>query len=120
MTKQLETEILKIPNVIKLEDGSLLIKKYGPDKLELEKNKYYIIYIDDSSTANELIETTRVNWNSGQYLKSHYLKCELVNKQGMMVQINASGYDPKLDKDLEDIYLNFWVNRNIITILKGR
>lgn len=118
MTKTLEAELLKIPNLINLEDGSFLLKKQDNSKLDFEKNKYYLIYIDESATANDILETTRVNWNCGQYLKSHYLKCELVDKQGIMVQLNASGFDPKSNIDLGDIYLNFWINRNIITILK--
>lgn len=119
MTTLLDNELLKFPNIEKIDENTYFLKKDSSTKaLEFEKNKYYIISIDDSETAKELIETTRVNWNQGQYLQSYFLKCELVTKLGSMIQINACGYDLINNIDLNDIYLNFWINSNIITILK--
>lgn len=118
MTVALDRELLSVKGIKDINEPIIFLKKRELKDLELEKGKYYIICVDSSDTSNEIIETTRVNWNGGQYLKSRYLKCELVNIQGMMVQINACGYDPKAKIDLQDIYLNFWINKNIITILE--
>ena len=118
MTAALDKELLSVKGIKDINEPIIFLKKRELNDLELEKGKYYIICIDSSDTSNDIIETTRVNWNGGQYLKSRYLKCEPVNIQGMMVQINACGYDPETKTDLQDIYLNFWINKNIITILE--
>ena len=116
--KNKQLDQIKLP-MIQLEDGSFLIKKNSkPKELTLEKNHYYIIHLDDGDVAKEMMSLTSVNWNQGVEIKSNYLKCELVKKLGNMVCLNASGYDPDHDLDLDDIYLNIWVNSNIINILK--
>lgn len=118
MTVALDKELLSVKGIKDINEPIIFLKKRELKDLELEKGKYYIVCIDSSDTSNDIIETTRVNWNGGQYLKSRYLKCEPVNIQGLMVQINACGYDPETKTDLQDIYLNFWINKNIITILE--
>ena len=115
----LDKELLKLQNLEKIDDNTFILRKnLANNTLELEKNKYYIISVDNSDTASEIIETTRINWNSGQYLESNFLKCELVSKQGNMLQINACGYDPINNSDLNDVYLNFWINCTIINIVR--
>lgn len=117
MTEALDKELLGVVGLKKVSDNSYFVAKQN-QIVDFEKNKYYIIHIDESDTAKDLLDVTRLNWNNGKYLISNYLKCELVLTQGNMVCINACGYNPELNQDLDDIYLNFWINRNIITIIK--
>ena len=118
MTSVLDKELVSVVGARKLDDKSFIVDKQLLP-LRLEKGKCYIIAIDNSSTAIDILETTRTNWNSGQYLKSKHLKCEVVSIQGSMAQVNACGYDPATSIDGNDIYLNFWINVNIVTILKS-
>ena len=116
---KLDKELHKFPDVDKLEDGTYIIKRGAFEKkgVELEKGNYYVIGVSSTNVAKDMIENTRVNWNSGQYLKSSFLKCEVVSLQGNMVRIHACGFDPVNNNDLEDVYFNFWVHKSTIYIV---
>lgn len=118
MTQQFEKQLKELEIPYTEENGIIHIKKQQPcDVLKFEKNHFYLIYIDQGDVAKKLMEVTAMNWNQGRVITSAYLKCEFIQSMGNMTQLNASGFDPVTGMDLNDIYLNIWVNSNIIKIV---
>ena len=118
MTQQLDNQLNQLEIKYEKFGNEIHIAKQNPsDVLKFQKNHYYIIYLDQGDVAKKLMEITSFNWNQGRKIISPYLKCEFVQTLGNMTQLNASGYDPVTNTDLSDIYLNIWINSNIIKII---
>lgn len=120
MGQQLKKQLEKLPPGITMthSDNTYIIPKQDPSKvLTLEPGHFYFIHLDEGSVAKSLMKLTTVNWNNGREITSNYLKCECLQVLSNMVQLNASGYDPNMGIDKNDIYLKIWVNSNIIEIV---
>lgn len=118
MTQILDEQISKLDLEVYKTDQGYYIPKQEKIELKFEPNHFYLIELSQADVAKELLHNAALNWNRGVEIKSSFLKCEYLKTLGNMVCLNASGYDPDHDIDLPDIYLNIWVNYNIIKILK--
>lgn len=118
MTQQLQKQLNQLEIPYTEDNGIVHVNKQNPsDVLKFEKNHFYLIYLDQGDMARKMMEITSMNWNQGRVITSAYLKCEYIQSMGNMTQLNASGFDPATGMDLGDIYLNIWVNSNIIKII---
>lgn len=103
----------------KVDDTTFIVRKEVPkNKLWFEKGHLYIVRIDSSDVSTNLLITTATNWNSGRYMKSNYLKCECVGELGNMIKLNGRGYEPNTDTDTDDVYLNYWIDKSVIEVIK--
>ena len=118
--KKFDKEIEKLYGIAeKIGDNTYLVKKETEkNKIEFEKGHLYLIRVDSSDTSKNLLQTTAVNWNSGRLMISNYLKCEYVGYLGNMVKINGVGYDPSTDTDTNDVYLDYWLDKSVIEIIR--
>ena len=105
--------------VEQVDDTTYIIHRDVPqNKIEFRKNHLYLIRIDQSDTARNLLRTTAVNWNSGRQMHSSYLKCEYVGDLGNMIKINGRGFSPSSNLDTDDIYLNYWLDKSVVEIIR--
>lgn len=118
MTKELEKQLSKLTIPYHATETGIVIEKQNPEAvLTFEPYHFYLIHMDQGANAKQLMKLTAMNWNQGREIISEYLKCEYLRTMGPMVQLNASGYNPDTGEDLPDVYLNIWVNSNIIKIV---
>lgn len=115
-----DKEIEKLYGIVEQIDDTTYVarKDVQKRKIEFEKNHLYLIRIDPSDTARNLLQTTAVNWNSGRQMRSSYLKCEYVGDLGNMVKINGRGFSPSSNLDTDDIYLNYWLDKSVVEIIR--
>ena len=119
MSERLRKELSKVSSrVEKFDAGQYLVRRYTGESTQFEKNHFYLISVDTSETARNMIETTTMNWNAGKKLFSSHLKCEYLGNLGNMIKINGRGYNPMTEEDGDDIYLNYWIDRNVVSIIE--
>ena len=69
----------------------------------------YIIQLADYVLHEPQNFTLSTNWNKGVVPKSMYLKVQIVNIMGKMIQVDGAGYDVLNQTDLSDAYIGLWL-----------
>lgn len=58
------------------------------------------------------------NWNRGIVPKSEYLMVMYKKSLGDMIQVDGCGWDEKRNASLPDAYMDLWLPRNAINVVK--
>ena len=84
----------------------------------IEKNKVYVIEVDDSILTKGGDPVLEANWNNGFVPAAKYFTADVLNIVGKMVYIFGRGYNPETDSDI-DIWWQGYLPKNKIKVIKS-
>ena len=80
--------------------------------------KFYILqlakYIINPSPDFDLAE----KWNNGVVPTSEYIRCQVMDIKGKMINVGAIGFDINSYTDKTDIYQSLWIPKASLTIVE--
>lgn len=80
--------------------------------------KFYILqlakYITNPLPNFDLAE----KWNNGVVPSSEYIRCQVTDIKGKMINVGAIGFDVLSYTDKTDVYSSLWLPKAAITIVK--
>lgn len=113
--KQLNKVTIPLPSFNE-DTETLLIPRQLSTAEVLKIGFCYLIKVAPYITNPPSNFTLAENWNKGVVPKCEYMKIEVINIQGNMVQVNAFGYDYINKAELPFIYPRLWLPFKAITV----
>lgn len=102
------------------EETEIIIKKCETISQEmLSLDKTYIIKVDDYMLSlNENNSALVTNWNSGQVLRSKYLRVSLNQIMNNMYRFDGVGFNLDTCQVNGDFYTSFWIPKDHFVVIR--
>ena len=111
--------VAKIPNFDDNTEEIIISKsQVDAESAQICMNTEYLIQISDDYISSEKYIAITNSWNNGQPLTHRYLKISITNFLDNMAKFDAVAYDYELQKDLNYVYLAYWVPIDCIKVIK--